>query len=152
MRGASTSERGKVPFFHSREEREAKRRTGCAGVPGEHAQAQVGEDGEAGAEVRVVARRVCAAVDQDGGRLRLQHHDVRLRRPRLDYAPVVASAPIIIVIASHYHSCLKNVSSRVPPCLTEGTLSCRSRLHLQSLAPTNPHWARVVDYGSFSFV
>jgi hypothetical protein len=23
-------------------------------------------------------------------------------------------------------------------------------LHLQSLAPTNPHWARVVGYGPFS--
>jgi hypothetical protein len=36
---------------------------------------------------------------------------------------------------------------------SEGTLSpngLTSRLHLQSLAPTNPHWARVVDYGSFS--
>jgi hypothetical protein len=31
-----------------------------------------------------------------------------------------------------------------------GTLSRWSRLHLQSLAPTNPHWARVVGYGSFS--
>jgi hypothetical protein len=29
---------------------------------------------------------------------------------------------------------------------SEGTLSCWSRLHLQSLAPTNPHWARVVGY------
>jgi hypothetical protein len=28
---------------------------------------------------------------------------------------------------------------------------CRwSRIHLQSLAPTNPHWARVVSYGPFS--
>jgi hypothetical protein len=26
----------------------------------------------------------------------------------------------------------------------------QSRLHLQSLAPTNPHWARMVDYGPFS--
>jgi hypothetical protein len=25
-----------------------------------------------------------------------------------------------------------------------------SRLHLQSLVPTNPHWARVVGYGPFS--
>jgi hypothetical protein len=25
-----------------------------------------------------------------------------------------------------------------------------SRLHLQSLTPTNPHWARVVGYGPFS--
>jgi hypothetical protein len=33
---------------------------------------------------------------------------------------------------------------------SEGTLSCWSRLHLQSLAPTNPHWARVVGYGPFS--
>jgi hypothetical protein len=24
----------------------------------------------------------------------------------------------------------------------EGTISCSSRLHLQSLAPTSPHWAR----------
>jgi hypothetical protein len=33
---------------------------------------------------------------------------------------------------------------------SEGTLSCWSRLHLQSIAPTNPHWAGVVDYGPFS--
>jgi hypothetical protein len=33
---------------------------------------------------------------------------------------------------------------------SEGTLSCWSRLHLQSLAPTNPHWARVMCYGPFS--
>jgi hypothetical protein len=31
----------------------------------------------------------------------------------------------------------------------EGTLSCWSRLHLQSLAPTN-HWDHVVGYGLFS--
>jgi hypothetical protein len=29
-------------------------------------------------------------------------------------------------------------------------ISCWSRLHLQSLAPTNPHRARLVGYGSFS--
>jgi hypothetical protein len=33
---------------------------------------------------------------------------------------------------------------------SEGTLSRWSLLHLQSLAPTNPHWARVVGYGPFS--
>jgi hypothetical protein len=33
---------------------------------------------------------------------------------------------------------------------SEGTVSRWSRLHLQSLAPTNPHWARVVGYGPFS--
>jgi hypothetical protein len=33
---------------------------------------------------------------------------------------------------------------------SEGTLSRWSRLHLQSLAPTNPYWARVVGYGPFS--
>jgi hypothetical protein len=38
----------------------------------------------------------------------------------------------------------ENVLSRVI------TLSHWSRLHLQSLAPTNPHWARVVGYGPFS--
>jgi hypothetical protein len=32
---------------------------------------------------------------------------------------------------------------------SEGTLSRWSRLHLQSLAPTNPHWVRVVGYGPF---
>jgi hypothetical protein len=32
----------------------------------------------------------------------------------------------------------------------EGTFSHWSRLHLQSLAPTNPHWARVVVYDPFS--
>jgi hypothetical protein len=33
---------------------------------------------------------------------------------------------------------------------SEGTLSRWSRVHLQSLAPANPHWARVVGYGPFS--
>ncbi|RVE54543.1 hypothetical protein evm_000664 [Chilo suppressalis] len=33
---------------------------------------------------------------------------------------------------------------------SEGTLSRWSRLHLQSLAPTNPHWARVVRERAFS--
>jgi hypothetical protein len=33
---------------------------------------------------------------------------------------------------------------------SEGTSSRWFRLHLQSLAPTNPHWARVVGYGQFS--
>jgi hypothetical protein len=33
---------------------------------------------------------------------------------------------------------------------SEGTLSHWFRLHLQSLALTNPHWARVVGYGPFS--
>jgi hypothetical protein len=33
---------------------------------------------------------------------------------------------------------------------SKGTLSRWSRLHLKSLAPTNPHWARVVGYGPFS--
>jgi hypothetical protein len=33
---------------------------------------------------------------------------------------------------------------------SEGTLSRWSRLHLQSLAHTNPHWPRVVGYGPFS--
>jgi hypothetical protein len=33
---------------------------------------------------------------------------------------------------------------------SEGTLSRWSRLHLQSLALTNPHWDRVVGYGAFS--
>jgi hypothetical protein len=33
---------------------------------------------------------------------------------------------------------------------SEGTLSRWSRLHLQSLVLTNPHWARVVGYGPFS--
>jgi hypothetical protein len=32
----------------------------------------------------------------------------------------------------------------------EGTLSCWSQLYLQALASTNPHWARVLGYVSFS--
>jgi hypothetical protein len=43
----------------------------------------------------------------------------------------------------------KNLLSRAPPC-SGSTLSRRSRLHLQSLAPINPHWARVVGYGPLS--
>jgi hypothetical protein len=33
---------------------------------------------------------------------------------------------------------------------SEGTLSHWSQLHLQSLAHTNLHWARVLGYGQFS--
>jgi hypothetical protein len=33
---------------------------------------------------------------------------------------------------------------------SESRLSRWSRLHLQSLVPTNPHWAGVVGYGPFS--
>jgi hypothetical protein len=33
---------------------------------------------------------------------------------------------------------------------SQGTLSLWFRLHLQSSAPTNPHWAHVVGYGPFS--
>jgi hypothetical protein len=33
---------------------------------------------------------------------------------------------------------------------SEGTLSRWFRLHLQSLAPTDPHWVRVEAYGPFS--
>jgi hypothetical protein len=32
---------------------------------------------------------------------------------------------------------------------SEGTLSRWSRLHLQSLAPTKPHWGRLVGYDPF---
>jgi hypothetical protein len=42
----------------------------------------------------------------------------------------------------------KNLLSRAPSCF--GTLSRWSRLNLQSLAPTNPNWARVVGDGPFS--
>jgi hypothetical protein len=35
-------------------------------------------------------------------------------------------------------------------CASEGTLSRWSRVLLQSLTSTNPHWARVVGYGPFS--
>jgi hypothetical protein len=34
--------------------------------------------------------------------------------------------------------------------VSKGMLSRWSRLHLQSLAPTYPRWARVVGYGLFS--
>jgi hypothetical protein len=34
-------------------------------------------------------------------------------------------------------------------CALEGTLRRWSRLHLQSLAPTNTHWACMVSYGQF---
>jgi hypothetical protein len=33
---------------------------------------------------------------------------------------------------------------------SEGALTRWSQLHLQSLPPTNPHWARVVGYDPFS--
>ncbi|RVE46587.1 hypothetical protein evm_008774 [Chilo suppressalis] len=41
------------------------------------------------------------------------------------------------------HSAEKSHRSLELLCASEGTLSRWSRLHLQSLAPTNPHWARV---------
>jgi hypothetical protein len=42
------------------------------------------------------------------------------------------------------------ITSRAIIRASEGTLSRWSRLLLQSLTPTNPHWARVVGYGPFS--
>jgi hypothetical protein len=33
--------------------------------------------------------------------------------------------------------------------VSEDTLSRWSRIHLQSLAPTNPNWSREVGYGTF---
>jgi hypothetical protein len=36
----------------------------------------------------------------------------------------------------------KHILSQAPPCF--GRHVQLSRLHLQSLAPTNPHWTRVV--------
>jgi hypothetical protein len=39
---------------------------------------------------------------------------------------------------------------RYVPRASKGMLSRLSRLHLQSLAPTNPHWARVVGRSPFS--
>jgi hypothetical protein len=42
----------------------------------------------------------------------------------------------------------QNLLSQAPSCF--GTLSRWSKLHLQSLTPINPHWARVVGYGPFS--
>jgi hypothetical protein len=35
--------------------------------------------------------------------------------------------------------------------VSEGTLNRWSGLHLQPLALTNPHWARVVGYGLFLY-
>jgi hypothetical protein len=43
----------------------------------------------------------------------------------------------------------KNILSRAPPCFGRHVKPL-ARLHLQSLKPTNPHWARVVGYGPFS--
>jgi hypothetical protein len=42
----------------------------------------------------------------------------------------------------------KNLLAQAPPCFG-GTLIRWSQLHLQSLAPTNPHWTRVVGYDLF---
>jgi hypothetical protein len=44
---------------------------------------------------------------------------------------------------------IKNLLSRAPPCFGRHVKPLVP-LHLQSLAPTNPHWARVVGYGPFS--
>jgi hypothetical protein len=43
----------------------------------------------------------------------------------------------------------KNLLSRAPPCFGRHVKPL-ARLHLQSLAPTNPHLAHVVGYGPFS--
>jgi hypothetical protein len=42
----------------------------------------------------------------------------------------------------------KNLLSRAPPCLGRHVKPLIPVI--QSLAPTNPHWARVVSYGPFS--
>jgi hypothetical protein len=41
----------------------------------------------------------------------------------------------------------KNSLSRAPPCFGRHV---DPGCNLQSIAPTNPHWARVVHYGPFS--
>jgi hypothetical protein len=43
----------------------------------------------------------------------------------------------------------KNLLFRAAPCFGMH-IKPLSRLNLQSLAPTNPHWAGVVGYGPFS--
>jgi two-component SAPR family response regulator len=55
------------------------------------------------------------------------------------------------VVKSTHHTRNNKVFDRIPKIYylkllraSEGTISCWSQLHLQSLAPTNPHWARVV--------
>jgi hypothetical protein len=49
-------------------------------------------------------------------------------------------------VVSHWMDDQKNDYVELLRAL-EGTLSRWSRLHLQSLAPSNPNWARVVGYG-----
>jgi hypothetical protein len=57
---------------------------------------------------------------------------------------------VIIEVRGHWNVKYRFDAMRVTLRASDGTLS-PPRLHLQSLAPTNPHWARVVGYGSFSF-
>jgi hypothetical protein len=45
---------------------------------------------------------------------------------------------ITILIKKYYLELLR---------VSEGTLNRWSRMHLQSLAPTNPHWVCVFSYG-----
>jgi hypothetical protein len=53
--------------------------------------------------------------------------------------------PPVTTAVFHSVSLTKNLLSQAPPCFGRHV-----KLHLQSLAPTNSHWARVVGYDPFS--
>jgi hypothetical protein len=59
-------------------------------------------------------------------------------------------SPAVSALAEAKQRSQWSVMGWVTKTLSEGTLSRWSRLHLQSLAPTNRHWDRVVGYGPFS--
>lgn len=70
--------------------------TSGPGVVGtEHLHGDVAEDSDAGPELGVVTGRVGGARYEDGGRLRLQHHDVGLRRAHLHHGAVLATGNTI---------------------------------------------------------
>jgi hypothetical protein len=73
----------------------------------------------------------------------------KLRRQKLD-SPAISALERAIAEVKQRWSVIRWVTNYLELLRAlEGTLS-QSWLHLQSLTPTNPHWARVVGYGPFS--
>ncbi|RVE44141.1 hypothetical protein evm_011220 [Chilo suppressalis] len=71
-------------------------------------------------------------------------HKFLVTHPMTDHCESCLSSTIAAERANHLrHRAPKNDYLELLRAL-EGTLSRWSRLHLQSLAPTNPHWARVL--------
>jgi hypothetical protein len=89
------------------------------------------------------------AVVWTGPRYRVR--EARLVRVRSSMAPPVSALRRAIAEVKQHWSVIGWVIYYLELLrASEGTLNCWSRLHLQSIAPINPQWARLVGCGLFS--